>query len=162
MRVFLEEVSIWIGRLNKENYSLQWRWASSNPLWDSQEQKGGRWICAAWDETFLHSRPKDILASGSRTFWLRLQLTPLSPLVLKAVGWIETKPSPFLGLQLAHDRFGISLVVQSVKNPPEMQETAWNAGDLGLIPGWERSPGEENANPLQYSCLENPMDRGVW
>ena len=35
-------------------------------------------------------------------------------------------------------------------------------GDMGLIPGWERSPGEGNGNPLQYSCLKNPMDRGPW
>ena len=34
--------------------------------------------------------------------------------------------------------------------------------DAGLIPGSGRSPGEENGNPLQYSCLENPMDRGAW
>ena len=39
---------------------------------------------------------------------------------------------------------------------------AYKAGDLGLIPGSERSPGEGNGNPLQYSCLENPMDRGAW
>ena len=37
-----------------------------------------------------------------------------------------------------------------------------SAGDLGLIPGLGRSPGEGNGNPLQYSCLENPMDRGAW
>ena len=37
-----------------------------------------------------------------------------------------------------------------------------NAGDLGLIPGLGRSPGEGNGNPLQYSCLENPMDRGAF
>ena len=37
-----------------------------------------------------------------------------------------------------------------------------NVGDVGLIPGWGRCPGEGNGNPLQYSCLENPMDRGVW
>ena len=43
-----------------------------------------------------------------------------------------------------------------VKNPPP------HAGDSGLIPGLGRSPGEGNGNPLQYSCLENPMDRGVW
>ena len=36
-----------------------------------------------------------------------------------------------------------------------------NAGDMGLIPGSERSPGEGNGNTLQYSCLENPMDRGT-
>ena len=39
--------------------------------------------------------------------------------------------------------------------------SAWNVGDPGLIPGWGRSPGEGNGNPLQYSCLENPKDRGA-
>ena len=43
-----------------------------------------------------------------------------------------------------------------VKNPPA------NAGHAGSIPGSGRSPGEGNGNPLQYSCLENPMDRGAW
>ena len=42
------------------------------------------------------------------------------------------------------------------------KESAFNAGDLGLIPGWKRSPGEGNGHPLPYSCLENPMDRGAW
>ena len=42
------------------------------------------------------------------------------------------------------------------------EESAWSAGDLGLIPGLGRSPGERNGNPLQYSCLENPMDKGAW
>ena len=40
--------------------------------------------------------------------------------------------------------------------------SAYNAGDLGLIPGSGRSSGEGNGNPLQYSCLENPMDGGAW
>ena len=40
--------------------------------------------------------------------------------------------------------------------------SAYNAGDPGLIPGSGRSSGEGNGNPLQYSCLENPMDRGTW
>ena len=44
----------------------------------------------------------------------------------------------------------------AVRNPPA------NAGDADLIPGSERSPGAGNGNPLQYSCLENPMDRGAW
>ena len=42
------------------------------------------------------------------------------------------------------------------------KESACNAGNLGLIPGSEKSPGEGNGTPLQYSCLENPMDRGAW
>ena len=47
-----------------------------------------------------------------------------------------------------------SLVTQTVKNLHAMQET-W-------VQSLERSPGEGNGNPLQYSCLENPMDRGAW
>ena len=42
------------------------------------------------------------------------------------------------------------------------KESACNAGNLGLIPGSGRSPREGNGNPLQYSCLENPKDRGAW
>ena len=41
----------------------------------------------------------------------------------------------------------------------EVKASACNAGDWGLIPGSGRFPGEGNCNPLQYSCLENPMDR---
>jgi len=51
---------------------------------------------------------------------------------------------------------GTSLVAQTVK------VSAYNSGDSGLIPGLGRSPGEGNGNPLQYSCLENPMDGGAW
>ena len=46
-----------------------------------------------------------------------------------------------------------------VKNPAV---NAADAGDAGSIPGSERSPGKGNGNPLWYSCLENPMDRGAW
>ena len=42
------------------------------------------------------------------------------------------------------------------------KESACNAEDSGSIPGSQRSPGEGNGNPVQYSCLENSMDRGVW
>ena len=42
------------------------------------------------------------------------------------------------------------------------KESACNEGDSGLIPASGRSPGEGNGNPLQHSCLENPMDRGAW
>ena len=46
-----------------------------------------------------------------------------------------------------------------VKNLPA---DAGDKGDMGSIPGWGRSPGEGNGNPLQYSCLENATDRGAW
>ena len=52
-----------------------------------------------------------------------------------------------------------SLMDQQVKNP---SPSAGDIRDAGLIPGSERSFGGGNGNPLQYSCLKNPMDRGAW
>ena len=54
-----------------------------------------------------------------------------------------------------YGQLGASLVAQTVKN------LSASAGDLGLIPGLRRSPGEGNGTPLQYSCLENSMDRSL-
>ena len=62
-----------------------------------------------------------------------------------------------------------NLYILSLTNPPNMgfpggsdgKEYACSAGDLGSIPGSGRSPGEGNGNPLQYSCLENSIDRGA-
>ena len=45
---------------------------------------------------------------------------------------------------------------------PDGKASVYNAGDLGSIPGLGRYPGKGNGNPLQYSCLENPMDGGAW
>ena len=62
-------------------------------------------------------------------------------------------------LYLKYVQFGASQVALVVKNPPA------NTGDIrdwGSIPGSGRSPGGGPGNPLQYSCLENPMDRGGW
>ena len=53
-------------------------------------------------------------------------------------------------------------MTQLVKNLPTMNETACNAGDPGSMPESGRSPGEGIGNPLQYSCMENPMDRAAW
>ena len=54
------------------------------------------------------------------------------------------------------------MVWESSLNGSEVKASACNAGDLGLIPGSRRFPGEGNGNPLQYSCLENHMDGGAW
>ena len=66
-------------------------------------------------------------------------------------------------LHMSHSKFCVarvynrgSLVAQMVKNPPSMQETkVWSVGQ-------EDPPGERHGNPLQHSCLENPMNQGVW
>ena len=54
------------------------------------------------------------------------------------------------------------MVYPSFSGGSEVKAAARNAEDLGSIPGSGRSPGEGNGNPLQYSCLENPMDGGAW
>ena len=56
----------------------------------------------------------------------------------------------------------IQLYAQGFPGGSEVKASACNAGDLGSIPGSGRSPGEENGNPLQYSCLETSMDGGAW
>ena len=54
------------------------------------------------------------------------------------------------------EKIAFNYLAVLVKNPSA------NAGDSGSIPGLGRSPAEGNGNPLQYSCLENPMNRGAW
>ena len=69
------------------------------------------------------------------------------------------------------DNSPFHLILKKKKKSPEDRgfpcssigkESACNAEDPGSIPGLGRSPGEGNSNPLQYSCLENSMDRGAW
>ena len=82
------------------------------------------------------------------------------PLGSPSKRWLYYKEKfspPFLCYLMAPN--WASQVAPVVKNPPA------NVGDakkLGSVPGWGRSPGEGNGNPLQYSCLENPMDGGAW
>ena len=52
--------------------------------------------------------------------------------------------------------------IQGFPGGSEGKKSACNARDLGLIPGSGRAPEEGNGSPLQYSCLEDPMDRGAW
>ena len=58
--------------------------------------------------------------------------------------------------------YSMPLEHQGLPGGSDSKESTCNAGDPGSTPGSERSPGEGNGNPLQYSCLENSMDRGAW
>ena len=86
---------------------------------------------------------RDLQKASSHTFRLK---TPVPSCTWESATYI------LLGFQ----EFETSLVAQRVK------ASAYNAGDPGSIPGLGRSPGEGNGNPLQYSCLENPMDGEAW
>ena len=71
---------------------------------------------------------------------------------MKGFGEFFSRKFVLYGLPYCEGFPGSSLV----KNLPD------NAGDVGLIPGWGKSPGEGNGNLVQYSCLGNSMDRGSW
>ena len=58
--------------------------------------------------------------------------------------------------------FGSTVQYVDFPGGSDGKASAYNAGDLGSIPGWGRFPWRRKCNPLQYSCLENPMDRGAW
>ena len=83
--------------------------------------------------------------------------SPKQACVTASLGYLLASPA-----HCAH--FNVSLYVSSLGFPGGSvgKESACNAGDLGLIPGLGRSPGEGNGCPLQYSGLENSMDRGDW
>ena len=69
--------------------------------------------------------------------------------------------SDFLETPQIPDFYGYLLIFKGFPGGSEDKASACNAGHLGSIPGLGRFPGEGNGNPLQYSCLENPMDRGA-
>ena len=81
---------------------------------------------------------------------------PTSPTL--AGGFFITEPP---GSPLSH-LYNRLIKVPDFPGGSDGKASVYNAGDLGSIPGLGRSPGEENGNPLQYYCLENPMDRGAW
>ena len=69
-----------------------------------------------------------------------------------------------VSILLPSSRIKVLKIILNLTGPLFQTEkaSAYNSGDLGLIPGSGRPPGEGNGNPFQYSCLENPMDRGAW
>ena len=85
--------------------------------------------------------------------------TPEQNDFILALSWLESFPMvsklQLLRLYKAKPRMGFP-------HSAVGKELAYNAGNLGSIPGLGRSPEEGNSNPLQYSCLENPMGRGAW
>ena len=101
--------------------------------------------CAASGKVKTHRRNKPLLVLDYYGFLIHYSMA-VTFLVCVATGNV----SGWCGMA--------SQVALVVKNPPANAVVR----DVGLIPGWGRSPGGGQGSPLQYSCLENPMDRGVW
>ena len=94
-------------------------------------------------------------------YWSELPFPPPEDLPGSGIETVSP-PSPALqegSLPLSHLAPGPSQVALVVKNLPA---TAGDVRTVSSIPGSERSPGGEHGNPLQYPCLESPMDRGAW
>ena len=88
---------------------------------------------------------------------LPMNIQGLFPLGLTSLISLQAK-----GLSRTFSNTTIQKLTVSVIGSSDSKESAYNAGDLCSIPGSGRSPGEGNGNPLQYSCLENPIDWGSW
>ena len=73
----------------------------------------------------------------------------------------NSKPA-FVPLFLCYRRYLSTTLIVFFPGGSNGKESACNAGDLGLVSGSRRSSGERNGYPLQYSCLENSVDRGAW
>ena len=67
-----------------------------------------------------------------------------------------------VGKEFLNKKQTVLIINDKIPGGSDSKASASNAGDLGSIPGSGRSPGEGNGNPLQHSCLENPMDEGIW
>ena len=80
----------------------------------------------------------------------------------KARHWSSPLPAPNTYTLSGSEQYKVCLYIWVFPGGSDSKESACNAGDLGLIPGSGRSSGERNVNPLQYSCLENPMDGRAW
>ena len=71
-------------------------------------------------------------------------------------------PDPKIKTILKFVEFDFHMTSLDFPGGSDRKESACSAGDLGSVPGWGRSPGEGNGSLLQYSCLENSVDRGAW
>ena len=96
----------------------------------------------------------DYDAREQRVYWSDVRTQAIKRAFINGTG-VET------GVPRRRDRLPIPVFL-GFPDGSDGKESTCNAGDPGSIPGSGRSPGEGNGIPLQYSCLENPMDRGAW
>ena len=118
---------------------------------------GGAWWAAVHGVAKSRTQLKRFSSSSSRTYVS--PDFPIHPSSLSPLGVHTVVLCVCVSISAFHIR---SSVPSFFPGSSDGKESACNAEDMGLIPGSERSPGRGHGNPLQYSCLENPMDRGAW
>ena len=156
-------------------------WSNSHsdrtPSWGPPRNKVNIPVTSTWRPRVVKMIvTRDILGAGS---WLVTEYKVKCPWNSKPLYSAISFSGPWAPCPLSHHLFPEQVTASSNaeisacrRSPaggpgtwlcvPDGKESACNAGDPSLSPGSGRSPGEGNGNPLQYSCLENPTDRGAW
>ena len=165
------------------NYCPPYLLASHKVIFFFYFQKEPRWELLASYKVILNFQKEPRWEDKSPTWMLMSFLSIVLPhLLYLDHKQISTMPLPWWGISrgdqwiarkgpctCVKSQLSLMLVLsKQVKyhlgfpGGSEVTVSAWNAGNPGSIPGLGRSPGEGNGNPLQYSCLENPMEGGTW
>ena len=118
---------------------------------------GGAWWAAIYGVTQSRTRLNQLSSSSSS----RQEEPSKKHLEFPPVTKMANKMQDFLHGRVTAIHY-LPLHNKGLPGGSDSKESACKEGDLGSIPGSGRSPGEGNGNPFQYSCLENPMDRGAW
>ena len=112
-------------------------------------------------QTQVHST----ISSSAILFFFCLQYSPASGSFQMSQAFCIRWPKYWsfsFSISPSNAYLGLTSFTMGFPGGSDGKASACDAGDLGLIPGSGRPPGEGNGNPLQFSCLENPMDRGAW
>ena len=138
------------------------RWAEQRPPWQLQPPlPSGRARALSVGELWPLAPLLAYVTPGSPQCY-SLGSDPHFVLLIVALNLFLLRSSSCHSINSAFFEGLLSSVVRDFPGGSDGKVSAYNAGDLGSIPGLGRSPGEENGSPFQYSCLENPVDGGSW
>ena len=122
------------------------------------EENGNPLQCSCLENP--RQRSKDQRSKKIKAWWAAIYGVTQSRTRLKRLS--SSSSSSLIRSVGSNPKIRLYICYMGFPGGSEGKESACNAGDLGSIPGLGRSPGGGHCNPLQYSCLENPMDRGAW
>ena len=135
---------------------------------EGKKLEAGGWVRRSYQSLGWENPLEEEMATHSSILAWKIPWTE-EPSELQAMGLQRVRHNWATNLPLSFHFDGLIRIevvkTKEQKVPPcssDRKESAHDVGDLGLIPGLGRSPEEGNGNPLQYSCLENSMDRGAW
>ena len=129
---------------------MHWRrqWQPTPVFLPGESQDGGAWWAPVYGVAQSRTRLKRLSSSSRRLFWNNFAFTEKLQRWYRKIPWRRNRL--------------LTPVSLGFPGGSDSKESSCNVGDLGLIPGLGRSPGEGKGYPLQCSCLENPRNGGAW